>query len=49
MTEREVVMARIFCLECRDTMDKDDWAEWYVLHDILEKMGERERRDRDAI
>ena len=39
-SEKEGIQARLYGLECKDTFDKGDWAEWYALRDILRKMAD---------
>ena len=38
MTEQEMIRTRLFCLECKDVMERDDWTEWYALRAALHKM-----------
>ena len=45
MTEKELIRARIFALECKDHMDRDDWDEWRAMQRILDKLCEEDSDD----
>ena len=45
LTEKEVVRARIFALECKEHMDRDDWAEWGAMQRVLDKLYKEDSND----